>query len=378
VPSLDNGQTFQATLANPFPDGLRLPAGAGSGLKTTLGRVAAYVDPGQRAAYMQRWSFNVQQIRPGRLLLEAGYLGNRGTGLGIAQDLNPVPAAYLSASPERDQPRINFLQDPVPNPFFGLPEFTGTALQGRTVPRSRLLVPYPHFTGVQTTLTGGFSWYHALLARIEKRLARGATFQAAYTWSKAMEAMALLNATDLHPHHAISQFDRPHRLSASGMYDLPFGRRYAGWQKQILGGWSVQGIYLIQTGPPLNFGNVLFRGDIKNIPLPEEQRTVERWFNTDAGFETTVGRQLTSNIRTFPLRLSGVRGAGFHNVDLSVFKNFQLRERLRLQLRGEATNAFNRANFNVPNTNPSASLFGQITAGDPEQRRVTLALKLLW
>ncbi|MDZ4802495.1 MAG: hypothetical protein SGI92_30420, partial [Bryobacteraceae bacterium] len=110
--------------------------------------------------------------------------------------------------------------------------------------------------------------------------------------------------------------------------------------------------------------------------IPSGQRSVERWFNT-AGFERDPAKQLAWNVRTFPLRLSGLRQDGFNQWDMSLFKNFRITERFRAQLRAEAQNALNTAMFGAPNTAPANTLFGQVTATQfPEQRRISLALKL--
>jgi len=305
--------------------------------------------------------------------------------LGIGEDFNAIPAEYLSRSPVRDQATIDRLSSAVSNPFFGLPEFAGSGLTGRTVGRSQLLRPYPHFTGLSTTLDGGSSWYHSLQVRAEKRLSKGYTVQASYTWSKFMEAIERLNPTDPLPHHVISPQDRPHRIVASGIYEFPVGRgrRWLsgakGFVDRVLGGWSVQGIYQGQSGPPIGFGNILFYGNIHDIVLPRSQRTVERWFNTDAGFEKNSARQLASNIRTFPLRLTGLRADGYNSWDLSLFKNFKIRERLNFQLRAEAQDALNHAMFAAPNTAPTNTLFGQVNSiVGTEQRRITIGGKLTW
>ena len=313
TPSQNNGLTFRATLTNPFPDGLQTPAGASAGLATFLGQAVNLSWPDRRAGYVQRWSLNLQHELPSRVLVEAGYVGNRGTGLTMGQNLNTIPAQYLSQSPVRDQTTINYLSAAVPNPFFGLPQFARTNLQGQTVTRSQLLLPYPEFNGISTTLSSGFSWYHSMQVRAEKRLANGFTLQANYTWSKFMQATEKLNPTDALPTHAISEMDRPQNFVISGIYELPVGKgkRWLGgargWVNQTLGGWSVQGMYHAQSGPPIGFGNVIFNGDLHDIVLPRSERRVERWFNTEAGFEWDSNKQLASNLRTFPLRLTGLR-----------------------------------------------------------------------
>ena len=106
---------------------------------------------------------------------------------------------------------------------------------------------------------------------------------------------------------------------------------------------------------------------------------MERWFNTEAGFEKDVNKQLASNIRTFPPRLTGLRADGYNDWDLSAFKNFTIHERLAFQLRVEAQDALNHAMFAAPNAAPTNTLFGQVNSiVATEQRRITFGGKLSW
>jgi len=391
VPSLDNGLNFRARLADPFPDGLLEPAAASGGLTAWVGRNPSFFDPQRRPGYMQRWAFSLQQQFPQRVMLELAYVGNRGTNLGVSNELDAVPAQYLSRLPVRDQPVISQLTRAVANPFLGIPEFAGSGTEGLTVQAQRLLRPYPQYGGLTSTINGGFSWYHALNVRAERRFAGGYTLQASYTWSKFMEAIDKLNPTDLQPEHVISPQDRPHRIITSGIWELPFGRgrrffrNRGGWLNLVVGGWSAQGIYQGQSGPPIGFANVIFfgnrhdfSGNLHEIVLPRDQRAVERWFNTD-GFETRSGQVLTQNIRAFPSRLTGLRADGYNNFDLSMFKTFRLKERLSFQLRVEAQDALNHAMFAAPNAAPTNTAFGQVNSiVATEQRRVNLTGKFSW
>ena len=90
-PSLDNGFNFSATLANPLPNGILEPIGSAGGLSTWVGRAPAFFQPTRHTGYMQRWSFTAQRMLAHRLMFELGYMGNRGTGLGLAQDSTPFP-----------------------------------------------------------------------------------------------------------------------------------------------------------------------------------------------------------------------------------------------------------------------------------------------
>ena len=385
IPSSDNGLTFRATLANPFPDGLQIPPGASGGLLTFLGREVSFFNERPLNAYVQRWSFSVQRELPGRIVVETGYVGNRGTKFAVSRDWNAVPAQYFSTSPVRDQAAVDFLSTQVRSPFNGMAEFAGTSLGNVNVGRSQLLRPYPHFGSISGSQPVGYSYYHSLQVQAEKRFSSGVTFQAAWTWSKWIQATDYLNDSDPLPEKVVSDFDYPHRLSVSAVYELPFGSGKPllggarGLVNHILGGWQMQGVYEGQSGTALGFGNSIFNGNLHDIPLPLSQRKAERWFNTDAGFERDSRKQLASNIRTMPSRFTGVRSDGINVFDLSLFKNFQIKEKLKAQFRAEANNALNHVMFAAPNTTPSSSAFGTITAETGHgPRRVDFGIKLIF
>jgi hypothetical protein len=383
IPTLDNGQTFIATLSNPFPNGIDSALGASGGLGTFLGRGISFFHRDQLNPYMQRWSFSVQRELPGRMVADVSYVGNRGTHLPVNHELNAIPAQHLSTLPTRDQPVIDFLSAQVANPFFGMPEFAGTGLSGQRVSRSQLLRPYPHFTSVTVDLPVGISWYHSMQVAVEKRLTSGLTFQSSWTYSKFMERIELVNESDPRPAELISPQDYTHRFVLSGIYELPIGRGkplfsgMRGVAQAAFGGWQLQGWYEGQSGDVLGFGNAIFTGDLKSIPLPVDERRAERWFNVDAGFNRNTQQQLGSNIQTFPARFSGIRADGINNWDLSLFKNFAIKERFTAQFRLETYNTLNHVQFAVPNTAPANTAFGTINDEKGHgQRQITLGVKL--
>jgi hypothetical protein len=379
VPSVDNGLTFIAGLANPFPTGIQAPAGASGGLSTNLGRSVTFFEADRRPTYVQRWTVAVQKQLPRAILFEIGYAGTRGSRLYISREFNAVPGQYYSTLPYRDNTAINLLTTQVTNPFY--PLLPGTDLAARTVARSQLLRPAPQFSSIAATEPFGSSWYHAGQLRVERRMRAGFTLQGNFTWSKFIEATSYLNAFDARPERVISDQDRARRFVGSGIWELPFGRGrhfFAGWKglrSQIVSGWQMQGICQAQSGAPLAFGNVLFAGDLSAIPLPAGERAVGGWFNT-AGFERDSARQLGSNVRTFPSRLSGARGSGLNLWNFSVLRNFRVTERVSFQLRGELLNAFNHTHLAAPNTTPTSTLFGQITGSNGYPRYVYIAGKL--
>jgi hypothetical protein len=270
----------------------------------------------------------------------------------------------------------------VANPFFTLPEFAGSGISGRTVGRNVLLRPYPHFTGVTSEDPTGFTWYHSLQLRGEKRFSKGLSLNGSYTWAKTMDATSYLNDTDPVPEHVISNLDRPHRIAISGVWELPVGKgRPIGgsmtrWLDAVIGGWQYQAIWQLQSGQALGFGNIIFRGNIKDIPLPADQRSIYRWFNTNAGFERDSARQLAWNIRTFPSALAGLRGPNQDYWDMSLTKVFKVTERWRMQLKTQWEGAMNHPIFSNPNMAPTNPLFGTISSTQGEARRIYVGAKL--
>ncbi|HET8547265.1 MAG TPA: carboxypeptidase-like regulatory domain-containing protein [Bryobacteraceae bacterium] len=365
--SLDSGVSYVATTADPFPSGLIEPLGASGGLTTNLNQAISFFPLQRRQPYVQRWSFGLQQELPAAFLFESTYVGSRGTRLSVNRNINNTPAEYLSRSPVRDTAAINFLNQAFPNPFLGT-----NPIYGANISRANLLKPYPQFGNIMVAEPIGYSWYHSLQSRIDKRFSRGFTFQVSHTWSKSMEATEFLNPSDPRPYESISALDRTHRIVGSGIWEMPVGRGrpYAGNMPGVLdffvGGWQLNGVVQKQSGPPLGFGDVwtLFTGNPDDIVLPKSQRSVDRWFNTKAGFNTNSAQQLASNIRVSPLRFSGIRGDGQSRWDLSVIKTFSITERWRTQFRAECLNAWNHPNLGTPNTTPTNSAFGTISSQD--------------
>ncbi|MBL8173541.1 MAG: TonB-dependent receptor [Bryobacterales bacterium] len=379
-PSLNNGQTFVATLANPFPDGYLPPLGSSGGYSTQLGNAISPFPARLPHGYMQRWSFSLQRTLPKSVLMEASYVGSRATRMALGRQYDPVPRQHLSTLPERDQRTIDFLSAQVRNPFF--PLLPGTGLAGTTVARSQLLRPMPQFTGINIDEPIGYTWYHSLQVRLDRRFANGFTIQGNYTWSKLMDANNLLNDTDPFTQKVIAAADRPQVFQSTAIYELPFGpgKKFApaakGIMRHLIGGWQVQATYQAQSGAPIGFGNIILRGDLASLVLPASERSTARWFNTDAGFEKDPARQLANNLRTFPSRLTGLRAKGLNLWNISASKNFRIAENVRFQLRSEWLNATQHTHLPAPNNAPTSTLFGMVTASTGFPREAYFVGKL--
>lgn len=128
----------------------------------------------------------------------------------------------------------------------------------------------------------GYTWYHSLQVRLDRRFRNGFTAITAYTYSKTMEATQYLNAADPTPYRVISTIDRPHNLAVSGIYEMPVGtgKRLLGNANRpvnaFIGGWQLNGVFELTSGQPLEFGNVLFQGDFSKLVLPSNQRTIDQ------------------------------------------------------------------------------------------------------
>jgi len=380
TPSLDNGQTFIATLANPFPNGLLEPVGSGLGLMTNVGQGVSFPYVGDvKNPRNDRWSLGLQRELPWQLLIEATYVGAHGQNLPVLRQLNAVPRPYLSTSPVRDDATNNRLTQQVPNPFAGL--LPGTGLNGANVARSQLLRPYAQFTSIQATETNGQSDYHALQGRVERRMANGLTVQVAYSWSRTMIETGYLNDADTNLERVVSNFDREHTFVSSGLVELPFGRNrrfghtWSALTNTLLGGWQVGYIFKAQSGAPLGFGNFLFAQGMGVDDIMADNPTVDQWVNVNA-FNRVPGQQLVSNVRTQPTRFPEVRGPGYAVLDLSLLKNVSLGGSRQLQFRIESYNALNRANLRDPNTTVTSTALGRITAQNGLPRQLQIAAKV--
>ncbi len=387
VPTQDNGLTFLNNLSNPFPDGFLAPVGAGQGYQTLVGSGVSFFNSNPLRPYMQRWQFGVQREIGAGYVVDLAYVGNRGTAIEIGQNFNFTPQQYLSHSLLRDQTTINYLSANLPNPFRGLmPAGASSTYTGANLSRERLLRPFPEFDGVSASRFDGYSWYHSMQLNVEKRFSKGYTLGFNYTFSKFMQATETLNTNDARPVEVISDLDRPHRIVVNGIWELPFGKgkKWAGSLNPIangiIGGWQLSGVYTFQSGSPINFNNIIFTGDVNNLRLPGDQQTVERWFNTSAGFERNSALQLGSNVRWFPPRFGFLRADKINNYDLSVVKNTRIGERLNVQFKGEFLNALNHPLFPAPNTTPTATAFGTAVASTQANypRRTQLTVKFLF
>ncbi len=373
--------TPASTLANPYPAGILQPVGNSLGADTFLGQTVRTVDRKLGSPQTWRWNFNVQKTVGKNAVVEIGYIGSDATRIPETRDLNFVPNQYLSTNPTRDQANITRLATVVPNPFRGL--IPGTGLNGNTFSQDNLLRAYPQFSGnggvSVEAQANGFSKFHMLQTRYEKRFSNGLQFLANYQWSKMLEATNRLNPGDSRLQYRVAGEDRPQRFVFSGSYELPIGKGKAllgnsgAKGNRLVGGWQLNTIYSLQSGGPVEFGNVIYYGG----DLQWKARNLPQVFDVTR-FERAAANQLGANVRTFPQAFPAYRGDKINNIDISMIKNVKIVERITAQFRVESFNAFNHTIFNGPDTNPTSGNFGRITSASNLPRTYQLALRLRW
>jgi hypothetical protein len=389
------------TLSNPFPAGIQRPTGSSLGLMTQAGGAVIFSNPDREIPKVHQYSFGVQRQLPGNFRLDLAYVGSRSVdvltndfNVGNARNLNVLTAEQLAQA--RANP--NFFNQSVPNPFAGL--LPGTSLNGATVQRRQLLLPFPQFTSVTMALENvGKVWYDSLQASVERRTVGGLTVIGSYTFSKTLGALGFLNNQDAEPAKSVTDFDRPHVFVLSGVYQLPFGRDRRFFSDAgkglnlLLGGWEYTFISRFQSGIPLNLpDNLNLLGD----PVIEDN-TAERYFNTcvlqangttrqpnatGTGFVTGCANPAfqvrgTDTLRTIPFRIGGLRNPSPPQFDMSFNKSFIFTEDVRAQVRFEAFNVTNTPIFRGPEMNPNNSNFGRRSLGIANfPRQIQLGFKL--
>jgi hypothetical protein len=393
IASNDNFLTPANTLSNPFPSGIKQPAGSSAGLATFAGQTVQFIDPQIKDPYSMRWNFGIQHSFTPNTLLEVSYMGNHGVHLPIfVTQLNGIPAHYLSTSGVRDQANITALTATAPNPFAGLV----TSQNGTLASTAQLLARFPEFpvgTGsgssgvIELNNTIGSSYFESLNVRFQKRFSDGLTLVGNYIHSKLIERITWLNDTDPTPEKRISPFDHPNRFVVALVYELPFGRgkRFdvqSRWANLLIGGWGINSIYTYQTGGPVAWvngstntpGDYVYFGD--KIVLNNRETSVAA-FNTSA-FDTKAGDQFQYHVRTFSTTFPNLRADGINEWSPSVSKRFSIAEAVKLQLRCEAYNVFNHPTFAAPNTTGTNAGFGFITSQANRPRTLQLGARLVF
>jgi hypothetical protein len=406
ISSLDGGLTPAASLSDPFPssvypNGLLQPIGNTLGAATNLGQAVAFQYVARGLPYSHQYSFGLQHELPGNWLIDASYVGNITKRLPVQfNNLNFLPTSVLESIP-LDQ-RASYFTEQVANPMTGLlPE---SSLNGTTIPRQQLLVAFPQYTTVtMTDVPIGQQRYDSLQLKGQRRFSQGLSLTVAYTISKTLEQMSVLNAQDIDLSNPLNtklekrlvQYDVPQKLSLIGSYDLPFGkgRQFLSGTNRvvdgILGGWTFSGEWVSQSGFPLDFPNAAPL-EARSAKLTDSQRdalarqagrqqydvSYDKWFDTSL-FPRVAG-PAPYTLRNFPTRFPDVRAKPLNIGDMSLYKEISIKERVRWQIRCDAYNVANFPWFSRLQSNDvRSSAFGQLRADMGNETRIIVGVMKL-
>lgn len=366
------------------PIGRTATAGLGQGVFA----VAANLGSG----YVQQWNLAVQwELRP-ELLLEAAFVGSKGTRIGGPDtNLNQLTLGQLAQGPS--------LLAKVPNPYFGIIP-RSSSLGDPTITAGQLLKPYPQYTVVSLYRNNvGTSAYRAVELSLRRRVSKGLSYSLSYTGSilkddassvfgasvltAPVASFQVADSQDPSLERDYSTGHIPHVFVASAIWDLPYGRgrsrRLPGVWGTVTDDWTLSVMVTMQSGSPVavtqatNFnafaGFGIQRPNLVGDPeLPAGQRTAAQWFNT-AAFASAPQFTLGNASR------NPIRGPSYRNVDVALVRTIPLGSKLTGQIRGEIFNLLNTVNLGTPNGTAGAPAFGTITvAHDP--RIAQLALKV--
>lgn len=326
---------------------------------STPANVGAFgVSPDFRTPYVQNYNLNIQQQLGSKAVLQVGYVGSKGTKLSLLRSVNPV---------------VN-----------------GTRL---------LSSQYPTLGAINILESIANSNYNSLQTQL--RLTRWKNFSATmnYTLGKALDNGSNVrnaipaNSFDLKREYGPASFDIRHTFTGFVTYDVP---SFTSKLPRLTKGWQLNALFTAHTGEPLD----LLSGTNRSGSLDNRDRVdvVGDAFSGVAARATPFGSVPFFNPSAFRAAAAGtwgnigrdaIYGPGFGSVDLSIFKDTPITERIKVQLRAEIFNIFDRANFANPGTNlNSAATFGLITntrngssapgIGFGEPRNMQLAIKLLW
>lgn len=325
------------TLANPFP------VGGGYTPPASL----SVLSPDIVGAYMQHWSFGIEQTIRALGTVSIAYAGSKGTHLINSLDLN----------------------QPAPGP--------GNVQSRR---------PYPQYGGIMFIGSGANSSYNALQLSFNRPLSRSVAFLATYSFSKSIDNASAFQATKADPNfpqdsrnlsaeRGLSSFDIPHRLKLAYIFQLPRNNR---WTRDT----EFRGITTVESGQPFtpvlrfdnsNTGN---GGQTTGSDRPNLLRnprvanpTNDRWFDTSA-FAVPQPYHFGNAGRNI------LRGPGFASFDVSLVRNFELHDGIALQFEAQSFNLFNRTNFDLPELYADEpATFGRIFSAKAP-RQIQFALRL--
>jgi hypothetical protein len=366
--------------------------GSGNAAFLALNQIVAF-DPKYKWPSTYQINFGFQQQLGNGFAVGANYVGSLNRGVPLYNDLN---APVFNINPDTGLSGPACFTDPA-HKIPDTSKACGYANTSATVNNRRPLnsqfgqsATSPIYSNVWIIRSNQNSNYNGLQVNIEQRITHRVSARGFYTWSHTLQSNTLdtqsgLNGNFVDPNfpqleaHQRSDQDRRHMMTMSFVWKPDYFDGYNRFVKTTLNGWTVTGIWTANSGQPFTItSGTDINGDGQNNDRPSvlpgkvahvlnnghsRVAMMNQWFDTTAYCNPgTAGCPGVG-----PLNLLGTTRAaqlsnpGYRNVDASLFRDFQIHESLRFQLRGEFSNVFNLTNLGTPSAVLNSATFGKIT-----------------
>jgi hypothetical protein len=406
LPPYNGSAAFTGSLPAllPITPNVPVPPSCGPGVAPPCTTYAPQgVQANAKTPTVAEWNFSVEQQLSRNMALRVAYVGSHGYHGLLSIDPNTSPVQICSNPSGCLAGGTAYTAANCPTPAAcTVPQGTRYIPGGPAfaTPTANLR-PNPYLSAGFFWFTEGNTSYNALQVDLMRRLSKDLQFRANYTWSKNLDMNSgltiaqaqnqpqmILNRNDLPLDWGPSALNVTSQSSMSITYDLPFARNASGFQAKLLRGWQVNGITTLLTGfpfTPLLGSNRSGDGNTRNPDRPSLNPsftgpfilgTQTQWFDPHAFTVPAPG--------TFGNLGRGVyKGPGLGELDMSVFKNTALSERIKLQFRAEFFNLLNRTNLGTPNATAFSgtsfsSSAGLITTLATTPRQIQFGLKLIF
>jgi hypothetical protein len=423
ISSTDGGRTPLFNLSNPFPNGVQQPPGSSLGSRTFLGRSLSFSNPDFEVPYIDQFSVGMQRELPWGITGEVSYAGSRSyKQQSEFRGVNEAPRSLLDQCDVTQGGSRAICDALLPNPFFQVPGFEGTTrFTNATLTRSELSRPNPAFgTITQTERNDGKILYDSMQFVGNKRWAKGFTVNVNYTWvPRYTQIGAAAGWTQSAPEDGglnafidpttkklnVSPYwtHRKHRLTASGVWEFPFGRDRNGLAGALIKGWSIAPMFVYQSGQPWRIPqNLELVGD-PSVDVKKDgqfiygiQPCVGQRNNATGQYDLIAVSRAFGCTQPFflirepfqprntPFLVDSLRRPSYWQLDLNFAKMTQITDRVRFQLRLEAFNIFNSPMYDERDydRNTNSADFGRInrnaTGQSNFQRFVQLGFRLIF
>jgi hypothetical protein len=365
VADTTNGIKIVGALSGPSQQFPYIPAGTSN--SAFNGQGVSYNQQQTPVAKIQQYNLAVERQIGANMAASIAYVGSKSMNLNFNVDINQVPVSKLAVVDQQSR-------------------------------------PFPIFNAVTGSTNNAEANYNSLQLTFQRRLTNNFSFASSYVWSKFLDeydssawgsrggTQTYQNAYDPHANYGPSNFDTRNAFKGNAIYLLPFGRGQRFLNKnrfidEAVGGWQVASNYVLQSGNPITItvpsslaqsyaqsGNLYPNSTGAPNVAP---RTIQEWFNPAYNTATTTvpgaSFSIPANGTFGNNERNSIVGPGQIIFDLSAGKTFNLwAERYKFQLRVDAINALNHANFGNPGVSLGTGSAGVISSTTNNGRNLQL------